>query len=799
MAEPLYDPSKEVLARGRDGSLRAVPKSDVAQLEQSGGQVLDANAAQAAVREARRYEESQTLEGQARTVSGAIVSGGLSPFAALAGGTGEQATAALFSDSPEEMFGIERQMRFDAEANPTLQFVGSTLGTGAVAAAGGAGVGAVGSRLAGALGAEAAAANLAAGGTLSQLAGRAVTAAPGAAGFLAENTLGGIGAANEQAFLENRELSAEEVAGAGLIGAGLGVGVGAAARGLGYAGSKAASKLGQMVPEGALTNIADRASYEAATQGVSKGVMRGVKDEAASNAIGRRLLDEGITEVASKQGSGPALELIKSRMASRGEVFERTLKEASEHIDGDALRGKVAAQAEELRSIGTTSATRLARKVERELEPLLKRIDAGEQVSFESVRKARTSLRNLGKQAGRGGDDAASQAWDKLYGNLTDTLDDAVTKAGEKAGPDSTLFADWKGANKAYGELAQAKKAFSAKLAAEQAPKPVLSFGDQNIGQGAAVLGSILTGNAGTGALIGLGTGIARKVVREKGAGWIARAADHLAQRGEIPSVTKLLAASSAARRELGRFAVGQMAQKGARAVAESEPAGFAYGALANYTNPKQVSDHYAEASRYLDASNGDPQGMAERANQHIGGLAQEQPELALAAQMKMASAVDYLRDTQPQPMQRSVLAVAAGNQSARQPPTHAQVAWLKRFRATVDPSVIYGEIARGYVNPETVQTLQTLYPSYLADVQQSVLGTLNETKPDLPYSQRLALDNLFGGNGMVEPTRRLSVQERLEQANQDAMQATTPAPQSRKAPEIAKFDVTTSDRLMST
>lgn len=801
MADPLYDPNTEVLARGRDGQLRAVPIAEADQVAASGGQILEGDDAYNAAYEAARYAESQTAGGQVRTVAGAVGSGILAAPSALFGTTGERTFAKLAAVGEDEGYAerAEQQLRYDAEANPTLQFIGSTVGNTATGVLGGMGVAAAGGRLGAALGSDALAANLATGGTLSRLGAKALTAAPSAAGVLTENALGGIGAANEQAFLENRELAADEVAASGLIGAGLGMGLGVGARGLGYAGQKVQQRVLQSLPEGGLGSIAERSAFDAVAQGAPKTkALKAVKSEADARLIGRRALDEGLIEAEQQGGAAAALDLTRQKMRERGEVMNRIAEESAGSVDNAWLVEKVLSQAEELSaSSGTRVSKALARKIRGELEPTFAKLKRGEEVTFADIQRARTEIREGMPTTADG---ATRRAYNKLYDSLGETLEEAVQRADDAGGRNGSLVAEWKDANRAYRELATAKSAYAGKLAKEQGPRPLLNFSDSQAGQGAAVLGSLVTGNVGTGALLGLGTAAAKKAFREKGAGWIAQAADQLAKRGEIPSVTKLLAASSTARRELGRYAVGQLVQKAGRSAAESEPAGFAYGALANYSDPKRVSADYASATAALQAAQGDAQGMAERASSHLGALAAENPELALAAQMRMARAVDYLRDMQPASAPRSVLAVRMGTESNALPPSQAQISWLKRYRATVDPSVIYGEIARGYINPETVETLETLYPSYLADVRMSALGAINESGAQLPYSKRLALDNLFGGNGQVEPTRRPSVQERLEQANQATLAATSPpAPSSRKAPEIARFDVTTSDRLMST
>jgi hypothetical protein len=805
MAEPLYDPSTEVLARGRDGSLRAVPKAEIDQVAASGGQLLSAEESQAALQRAARFAEAQTLGGQIQTGAGAVASGVLAPFAALGGGTGEQAFAGLSGALSEVAGGQDTsqrdyaQLQLNAEANPTLQMLGSTVGTTATGFLGGAGIGMAGGKLATALGSEALAGSLASGGTLSQLAGKAITAAPTAVGFAAENALGGIGAANEQAFLENRTLAADEVAGAGLIGAGLGMGIGAAARGLGWAGNKVAQKVASRIPEGFMQEVAEKAAFRDLAQGAKQSAFKRALSENAelgSRRLGRRQLDEGLTGMAAPD----ALAKVQSRLGETGAVFERIGAEAADHVDNAWLVEKVAKQVEDLEARAVTkSGQRLASEVDGQLKPLFERLKQGENVTFKDIQNARTQIR----EASRGmTNPAQKRAYKQLERSLGDTLEEAVKRTDDAQGVGGKLVKEWKDANAIYSDLATMRDAYSSRVAKEQSDK-VFSFGEQHSGGQAAILGSLATGNLGTGALLGLGTAAARKMVREKGAGWVARAADAMAKNGEIPSVTKLLAASSRARQQLGGFAINQMVQRAARGASEGAPAGFAYGAFANYQDPKRVSTEFADASRFVESSRGDLEGMAARANEHLGALAQEQPELAMAAQQKMATAIGYLQDNMPPSPQRSVIATSLGTESKRLPPTFQQVAWLKRFRATVDPSVIYGEIARGYVNPETVETLQTLYPAYYATVTEGVLSHLNgnpDIAKQMTYSQRLALDNLMGSQGLVEPTRRLSVQDRLAQAQQEAtQQAGAPAPSARKAPEIAQFGVTTSARLMST
>jgi hypothetical protein len=801
MADPIYDPSKEVLARGRDGHVRRVALDQVDQVAASGGTVLSPEESQAAQSKAARYAETQTVSGQVGTFLAAGASGVLAAPAAMAGTTGERAFADILSLGEADPWASTRyfkDIQRHAEANPTLQFLGSTIGTTATAMAGGMGVAGAGGKLATALGSEAAAASLASGGgLLGRAAATAITRAPTAAGFLTENAAAGVGTSNEQAFLDDRELAADEVAAAGGIGAALGLGLGLGARGAEFVGRKAAQKVARSLPAGGLDAIAEKAAFRAVDQGAPKvGALKRIKNEADARLIGRRMLDEDIPLNDPAQ----ALAAIEDRLTVHGDTFNRVGEAASEHVDPAWLYEKIKTQADKIRATsGTKANAALADKVEGELMPTIERMARGEPVDFEFLKQARTQLRDESRNL-KG---ASRKAYDELNRTLTESLDEAVTKADVKAGTGGQMFKDWKAANRAYRELSTAKEAYTGKVAAEAQQRIRGGFGDQLLGGQAAALGSVLTGNVGAGALIGLGTAAARKVLREKAPGWIAQAANHMAKRGEIPSVTKLLAASSTARRELGGFAVRQMVQKGARMASETEaPAGFGYGALANYADPKAVGEQYAAAESYLRGAQGDPEGMATRTTEHFGSLSHEQPELATAAQMKAARAVDYLRDTQPIAPPTTIL---GGKQ--RPPQRHEMTAWLRRFRATVDPSVIYGEVARGRVTAETVETLETLYPAYYATVREGVFDTLNRDPsliPSLSYSQRLSLDTLAGGRGLVEPTRSLSVQERLAQANAEMTGAASPSggpagnPTSNKAPQIAQSLVTTSGRLQT-
>jgi hypothetical protein len=809
MAGPAnFDPNTQAMARYGDGQLRVVPIDKVNEVAATGGEVLDLPSTMQAIRGAEAKAEAETLPGQVRTASGAFLSGMLAPVAGMAGGTGEQATAALFNwNNPEQMVAAHEQMRVDAEANPTLQFVSSTLGTTGTALLAGGGVGAGATRLGSALGLDALAATGAGSSGLLQLGTRALAAAPNAAGFLTENALGGIGAANEQAFLENRELSAEEVAGAGLVGAGLGVGFGAAARGLSYGGSK----LGQMVqrrvvgamPEGKAgwESLANKKAFESAYDGASDKAFKNLSKygDGATQAqeIGKRLIDEGIPLKATKE----AVDLLSGKLKDTGHRKGAIEALGHGHFDADGLIAKIRAQADEVASVPGTETNAAAQALRKEAAHLEKAAKAGK-LDIDMLAEVKSNIGKKVRKYGREADTIGQEAYLKYKNLLSDEVASSIQKADDALGGGGGLVDEWRGINKEYAQMKGVKNVYDDKLAKEtQNSLRGGSLRDSVDGGNIALMGSLMTGNVGAGALLALGTKAVKKQLSENGNMWASQLAQHMAKRGEIPSMTKLLAASSEARRGLGKVAVTQLVQRGGRKLAETEaPAGFGYGALANYVDPKRVKENYSEASTYLQKAEGDLEGMSARAMQQLGAIAREQPELATAAQMKMARAIDYLRDTQPVSTPTSVLAVAFGNQSKSQPPPHEQAAWLKRFRATVDPSVIYGEIARGYINPETVETLETLYPSYLATVREGVLGTIAETKPELSYSQRLSLDNLFGGTGVVEPTRRQSVQERLQQANAEVTEAAGPqAPSSRKAPDIAQFGVTTSARLMST
>lgn len=792
-----FDPSAQTYVRGSDGVPRIVDNADVGKAIAAGGKPFTPEQTAVAEKQRAQYAEDTSLGGQAETLATGIGAGILDVPASFAGGTGHQALAGLMGAagaSPEQVVASEARDRRMAEANPMLDAMGSTIGNTAFGMLAGGGVGGLAGKGAALLGTDALATSLGQGsGILSRLAGRAVTAAPDLAGSLAENAAFGIGSDNEQAFLQNRNLAADEVTGAGLVGAGLGLGIGAAARGASFLGGKvanaAAERLGNLVGEGgALEGVANKARYADLMQGADKGIFKGA-DEAALTA--RQKL-EGLTGASAERGaevSGKRLTELRSKLDEIG------AKAAA--VDTEALGAKIKAQADEIRSVGTNGSKTLGNSVEKEIAPLLKRASEGESISVPQLMKAQDAI---GDTASRLSADSARRVeLEKLHATIGESIKEAIAKT------DPALAEEWGATKSAHSEVGTINKAYESKLA--NAPKSSgLGFGDQQLSM-QGMLGGILMGHAAIPAAIGgLALGIGKKLARENAAGFIAKTADALASRGEIPSVTKLLAASSQARQQLGHYAVAQMVQKGTKAAmseAIEHPAGFAYGATAHYESPKNVATQYQAAQNALQSTDGDIQGMAQRANQQLGALAHEQPELAAAAQMRMAKAIDWLRSQQPVSPPQSVLSQQFGTSSKNLPPTADQISFLKKFRASVDPSVIYGEIARGYVQPETVETLENLYPDYLASVRMGVLQSI-QSNPDtvnkLDYSQRIALDNLMGGDGQVEPTRRFTVQDRLSQANDAAMKNEAPLPPSaRKTPNIAHLDDTPSDRLMST
>jgi hypothetical protein len=102
------------------------------------------------------------------------------------------------------------------------------------------------------------------------------------------------------------------------------------------------------------------------------------------------------------------------------------------------------------------------------------------------------------------------------------------------------------------------------------------------------------------------------------------------------------------------------------------------------------------------------------------------------------------------------------------QPPTQPQLAkWSRYYAAVNDPLSVFKDMGEGYVSPEGLEALKTVYPALYAAMQEQVRGTLQQ---DPKPKNKLLVATVLGGQ--MSPTTRanaLAARETWALAQQEA------------------------------
>lgn len=129
-------------------------------------------------------------------------------------------------------------------------------------------------------------------------------------------------------------------------------------------------------------------------------------------------------------------------------------------------------------------------------------------------------------------------------------------------------------------------------------------------------------------------------------------------------------------------------------------------------------------------------------ANHTPGDVMQGAPGLTSLAGQQGIVAAKFLIDRAPKPDD------LWKPEALRVPfvPAPGDVEKFARYAQAVEnPRVVAINLARGHVNPEGIEVLQTLYPNLFAEVQKRVFAQLQGLTKPLPYAKQAALAEAFG------------------------------------------------------
>lgn len=156
------------------------------------------------------------------------------------------------------------------------------------------------------------------------------------------------------------------------------------------------------------------------------------------------------------------------------------------------------------------------------------------------------------------------------------------------------------------------------------------------------------------------------------------------------------------------------------------------------------------------------PQNMVDHVHELTGGLANVAPQTAAAMSQTAIMQLNFLKSKLPNMPSPNSL------NTKPLPPSGGALAKFGRYLGAVhDPvGTLTAQLGRGYVQPEVMETMQTVYPKLTAQLQEKAVEALSSAKSpeSIPFATRTAFGKFIG-----TPIDRQSPQAFA--ANQAAMQ----------------------------
>lgn len=689
------------------------------------------------------------------------------------------------------------------EVNPTAHVAGQVAGSVApILASGGTGAVARGASLVGApVRGAAALGNIAERGVASgvraimgegavgQVAARA--AGVGAAGAV-EGAAYGLGSSIADVALENTDWTAERALSAMSDGAWYGFKGGAAIGGvtgaLGAAGKRAVQAMteGQTFKQ-AVTEFSEKRAVKSLIGNNAKHYNELTdfgQDFTRAKRIGRKIIEQDIPTDDLGKSIG-ALKGKTDEAAARMRAVATELDDAGVMVNAKNVLSQVDAQIADLRKVGLGSHNKVAAAIEREIAPLRKAAAPreaptlvrragerakvefaerpGKEFSFSEWWKLRQRLDDSLNWAKRGGDPATDNLR-KLRATVDQGLDDAIARHTDdqakrlvvegtnapEAQQATGLGASWKKAKEDYGDFV-----FLREAAEDQAVRAEKNrwISPSDYGTGAAfALGTALLSqdpNALESLVQGAAVSMGHKFLRERGAGWIAKAAD---------SIAKSEARMNAAAKKLAGGA--SIARTATRALGARE-------------NNEERSKRFDDVMRHVDQFQRDPEYAQAQVERIVAPIVREQPEVASKMAMQYQGDIAYLASKAP----RGTSAGTKGFQPLKSQRHFSRVekdTFARIAEALADPTTAIDDIAEGRIDPDVIEALRERRPLVYEDLRFKVMQECASLEDQMPFYRRNFLSAVFDFEG--DPS--------LEGARLAALQAPAAPSEQQPAPQ---------------
>lgn len=160
---------------------------------------------------------------------------------------------------------------------------------------------------------------------------------------------------------------------------------------------------------------------------------------------------------------------------------------------------------------------------------------------------------------------------------------------------------------------------------------------------------------------------------------------------------------------------------------------------------PTKRTEKYKKAIEKINKLTDNPAEFLDRLEKSTENSFQVAPKISQASQMAVVRAVNFLVEKKPKAIHQSPM-------DQEYEPSQAQmIKYLRYDEAVENPLVVLSQLERNNVLPETIETLQKVYPKLYADIQGSIMGEIADKMAaksfNLPYQKRIVLSNFLGVN----------------------------------------------------
>jgi hypothetical protein len=457
------------------------------------------------------------------------------------------------------------------------------------------------------------------------------------------------------------------------------------------------------------------------------------------------------------------------------------LRSVADELDGAGVRANIGAeggflerldgQLAELRASNVRDTQRLADVIERKVAPLRAAAAKGEDVDFSRLWKDSQEVGKLvsfGEKARR----PSTTELRRLYGNMRETLDQAV----ESAGPE--LATKWKAAANDYA-MASTLSEGAKREAQRQIKNRFISPSDYGVGAMTGNLLGTLTGlvhgsiplGALTAAVSAPAVSMAHKFLRERGSAALMHVASHVGETLErIEAATKVLTE------------IGPSLSPAAAGLHSSEEdyIGKGVGRRAALSE-KEANEQFASIQRSLADQQVNPTALIGHVQRAVGPAATQQPEVATAMAKRVGEDRAWLQQQMPEPHTRATASLTPNAEKFTVTPGDKKkiVAYA---RALTDPVGVLERAASGHVDWDGIKALKERRPELWDSMRMSLAKKCASRDEPLPYRRRILLSLAFDFKGDASMNNIAAIQASGMPAQSD--QGGTPPEQSGR-PEM--------------